>query len=161
MFVTAIDEIMKYNAVDGPLVLANAMGIITAKEVEIVRLYVNQKITSGTKNITPNLKNIMKLMAAKTDRPDYAVCYHLISAIARACIQRLNADVNLTTEFFTFILSRANLIQVNQFTNREGDAVGWSKFDVIWPPIFTGKIVFSAADYQANKRPGARLAFKT
>ena len=36
-----------------------------------------------------------------------------------------------------------------------------SKFDVIWPPIFTGKIVFSAADYQANKRPGARLAFKT
>ena len=161
MFVTAIDEIMKYNAVDGPLVLATAMGIITTKEVEIVRLYVNQKITSGTKNITPNLKNIMKLMAAKTDRPDYAICYHLISAIARACIQRLNADVNLTTEFFTFILSRANLIQVNQFTIREGDAVGWSKFDVIWPPIFTGKIVFSAADYQANKRPGARLAFKT
>jgi len=161
IFVTAIDTIMQYNAVDGPLVLANAMGIITAKEVEIVRFYVNQKITRGTKNITPNLKNIMKLMAAKTDNPDYAVCYHLISAIARACIQRLNADVALTTEFFTFILSRANLIQVNQFTSRSGDAVGWGRFDVVWPPVFTGKIVFSAADYQANKRPGNRLAFKT
>ena len=161
IFVSALDTIMEHNAVDGPLMLANAMGLITEKEVDIVRLYVSQKITKGNKAITANLKKIMTLMAAKTDKGDYAVCYHLISAIARACIHRLNADVNLTTEFFTFILSKANLIQVNQFTKREGDAVGWSKFEVVWPPVFKGKIVFSAADYQANKRPGARLAFKT
>lgn len=161
LFVAAIDMIMQYNAVEGPLMLANAMGLITAQEVQVVKTYVDQKITRGTKGITPNLKKIMKLMAAKTDKADYAVCYHLISSVARACIHRLNADVNLTTEFFTFILSRANLIQVNQFTARSGDAVGWARFDVVWPPVFTGKIVFSAADYQANKRPGNRLAFKT
>lgn len=161
LFVSAIDMIMEYNAVEGPLALAVAMGIITVQEAEVVKHYVSLKITKGTKGITPNLKKIMKLMAAKTDKADYAVCYHLISAVARACILRLNQDVNLTTEFFTFILSRANLIQVNQFTARQGDAVGWSRFDVVWPPIFTGKIVFSAADYQANKRPGNRLAFKT
>jgi hypothetical protein len=65
----------------------------------------------------------------------------------------------LTTEFFKFMLSRANLIQVNQFTVRKDDGVAFSKFDVIWPPTFTGKIKFSASDFQSNKKSTSRLAF--
>jgi hypothetical protein len=76
-------------------------------------------------------------------------------------VGHLNQDVALTTEFFKFILARANLIQVNQYTAREGDAVKFSKFDVIWPPVFTGKIKFSASDFQSNKKPTSRLSFKT
>jgi len=56
-------------------------------------------------------------------------------------------------------LSRANLIQVNQFTERKDDGVAFSRFDVIWPPNFTGKIKFSASDFQSNKKATSRLAF--
>ena len=74
-------------------------------------------------------------------------------------VKHLNSDIGLTTEFFKFMLSRANLIQVNQFTARKDDGVSFSKFDVIWPPVFTGKIKFSASDFQSNKKPTSRLAF--
>jgi hypothetical protein len=57
------------------------------------------------------------------------------------------------------MLSRANLIQVNQFTVRKDDGVAFSKFDVIWPPSYTGKIKFSASDFQSNKKSTSRLAF--
>jgi hypothetical protein len=57
------------------------------------------------------------------------------------------------------MLSRANLIQVNQFTERKDDGVAFSRFDVIWPPNFTGKIKFSASDFQSNKKSTSRLAF--
>jgi hypothetical protein len=101
-------------------------------------------------------------MAAKTDAPDYGVCFHLLAAMARLVVQHLNSDVELSTEFFKFVLSRANLIQVNQFTHNDGQGgVGWQKFDVKWPPVFNTKIKFSASDYQSNKMPTSRLAFKT
>jgi hypothetical protein len=50
-------------------------------------------------------------------------------------------------------------VQVNQFTTRKDGGVAFSKFDVIWPPTFTGKIKFSASDFQSNKKCGQRLAF--
>jgi hypothetical protein len=74
-------------------------------------------------------------------------------------VKHLNDDIGLTTEFFKFMLSRANLVQVNQFTERKDDGVAFSRFDVIWPPTFTGKIKFSASDFQSNKKSTSRLAF--
>ena len=51
------------------------------------------------------------------------------------------------------------MVQVNQFTERKDDGVAFSRFDVIWPPTFTGKIKFSASDFQSNKKSSSRLAF--
>ena len=103
--------------------------------------------------------NNKSIFNAKTDKPDYKVCYHVIASLARLVVKHLNGDIGLTTEFFKFMLSRANLVQVNQFTERKGDGVAFSKFDVIWPPNFTGKIKFSASDFQSNKKSSSRLAF--
>jgi len=83
----------------------------------------------------------------------------VIASLARLVVKHLNADIGLTTEFFKFMLSRANLVQVNQFTERKDDGVTFSRFDVIWPPTFTGKIKFSASDFQSNKKSTSRLAF--
>lgn len=163
-FVTAINTITENTSLVGLLTLGVVLGYINANEAEIIRVYAQQKITKGTRGLTKNLINILKdrtIFAAQTDKPDYAVCYHLTAALARLIVKDLNQDPALTTEFFRFILERANLIQVNQFTTRSGDAVAWEKFDVVWPPVFTGKIVFSASDFQSNKPVKSRLAFKT
>ena len=161
--VTAIETISSAGASEGVLSLAQASGIITAQDAEIVYFYLKQKIAKGTRGLTPKLKKILtdkRVYAADTTKPDYAVCYHLTAAIAKLVVGFLNQDMALTTSFLKFMLERANLIQVNQFTKRQGDAVGWERFDVVWPPVFTGKIKFDSSNFQANKRPNGRISFK-
>lgn len=162
-FVTALRIIASAKSFEGPVRLAVEFGYIDQADGQRALEMLAAK-SNDTKDLTPRLKEIVSdssIMAAKTDLPDYKISYHVIAAIARIVVGHLNRDVALTTEFFKFILSRANLVQVNQFTTRQGDAVAYSKFDVIWPPVFTGKIKFSASDFQSNKKPSSRLAFKT
>jgi hypothetical protein len=162
-FVTALRIIKEAKSFVGPIKLAIEFGYIDAQDGEAALTMLEQK-SNDPKQLTPRLKKIVadtKIMSAKTDLPDYKLCYHVIAAIARLVVAHLNSDVALTTEFFKFMLARANLIQVNQFTHREGDGVGFSNFEVIWPPVFTGKIKFSASDFQSNKKPSSRLSFKT
>jgi hypothetical protein len=162
-FVTALRVIKDAKSFVGPVKLAIEFGYIDQNDGEVALRLLDAKSNDPTE-LTPRLQEIVSdtgIFNAQTNLPDYKVCYHAIASLARLVVGHLNQDVSETTEFFKFILARANLIQVNQFTAREGDAVKFSKFDVIWPPIFTGKIKFSASDFQSNKKPSSRLSFKT
>ena len=160
-FITALRIIASVKSFEGPVKLAEEFKFINSKDA-INALENLQNKTNDINLFTPALKNIVSdtsIFNAKTDLPDYKICYHAIASLARMVVKHLNSDIGLTTEFFKFMLSRANLIQVNQFTARKDDGVAFSKFDVIWPPVFTGKIKFSASDFQSNKKPTSRLAF--
>jgi hypothetical protein len=162
-FVTALRTIAKAKSFVGPVDLAIKFGYIDENDGAVALKMLEGKVTDP-KYLTPRLKKIVndpRIFDARKDLPDYKICYHTIASLARLVVGHLNQDVVLTTEFFKFILSKANLIQVNQFTQREGDAVKFSKFEVVWPPVFTGKIKFSASDFQSNKKPSSRLSFKT
>ena len=160
-FVTALRTIVNSSSVDGPVSLAMEFGYINKADAENALQNLNNK-TNNQALLTPRLKKIINdtsIFNAQTDKPDYKVCYNVIASLARLVVKHLNADIGLTTEFFKFMLSRANLVQVNQFTVRKDDGVAFSRFDVIWPPVFTGKIKFSASDFQSNKKSTSRLAF--
>lgn len=160
-FVTALRTIAGVKSFEGPVELAVKFGYIDQADAQNVLENLKNK-TNDIKLLTPRLQEIVNdksIFNAKTDKPDYKVCYHAIASLARLVVKHLNADINLTTEFFKFMLSRANLIQVNQFTTKKDDGVAFSRFDVIWPPVFTGKIKFSASDFQSNKKVSQRLAF--
>lgn len=162
-FVTALRIIKDAKSFVGPVKLAIEFGYIDQNDGEVALRLLDAK-SNNPAQLTPRLQEIVSdtsIFNAQTNLPDYKVCYHAIASLARLVVGHLNQDVSETTEFFKFILARANLIQVNQFTAREGDAVKFNKFDVIWPPIFTGKIKFSASDFQGNKKPSSRLSFKT
>ena len=159
-FVNALKTISTNQTIPGTLKLGIDLGIITEQEGQIVLQYVANKIASGTKGLTKNLVKLLSVINAKTDLPDYKVCWHLMAVIAKSVVLQLNQDKALTAEFIKFILSRANLIQVGQYTHREGDGVGYTKFNVVWPPVFKGFPSFSSADFQTNKRPGNKIAFK-
>lgn len=162
-FVTALRIIKDAKSFVGPVKLAIEFGYIDQNDGEVALRMLDEK-SNNPKELTPRLQKIVsnpKIFDAKTTLPDYKVCYHAIASLARLAVGHLNQDVALTTEFFKFILARANLIQVNQYTQRDGDAVRFNKFDVVWPPVFTGKIKFSASDFQSNKKPTSRLSFKT
>lgn len=160
-FVTALRTIASVKSFEGPVELAVKFGYIDPADAQNALENLKNK-TNDISLLTPRLQEIVNdtsIFNAKTDKPDYKVCYHTIASLARLVVKHLNKDIGLTTEFFKFMLSRANLIQVNQFTERKDDGVAFSRFDVIWPPVFTGKIKFSASDFQSNKKVSQRLAF--
>ena len=160
-FVTALRTIVGSKGYEGPVKLALEFEYIDETDAANALENLKNK-TNNQRLLTPRLKKIINdtsIFNAQTDKPDYKVCYNVIASLARLVVKHLNADIGLTTEFFKFMLSRANLIQVNQFTVRKDDGVAFSKFDVIWPPVFTGKIKFSASDFQSNKKSTSRLAF--
>ena len=160
-FVTALRTIVGSKGYEGPGKLAVEFGYIDQTDADNALENLKNK-TNNQALLTPRLKKIINdtsIFNAQTDKPDYKVCYNVIASLARLVVKHLNADIGLTTEFFKFMLSRANLIQVNQFTERKDDGVAFSRFDVIWPPNFTGKIKFSASDFQSNKKSTSRLAF--
>lgn len=162
-YMDATTIISTNTAAEGILRLAVEYGIISQDEAQIVAAAVKTNQQS-VDNFSDRLKAILadtRIYAAKTDKPDYSIAYHVFASIAKLVAGYLNQNVEESTEFFRFILSRANLIQVNQFTRRQGDAVGWERFDVVWPPVFPGKIKFDVSNFQANKKPGGRLSFKT
>ena len=160
-FVTALRTIASVKSFEGPVKLAQEFKYIDSTDAENAQENLKNK-TNDITLLTPRLQEIIQdtsIFNAQKDKPDYKVCYHVIASLARLVVKHLNADIGLTTEFFKFMLSRANLIQVNQFTERKDDGVAFSRFDVIWPPTFTGKIKFSASDFQSNKKASQRLAF--
>ena len=160
-FVTALRTIAGVKSFEGPVKLAQEFKYIDSTDAENAQENLKNK-TNDITLLTPRLQEIIQdtsIFNAQKDKPDYKVCYHVIASLARLVVKHLNADIGLTTEFFKFMLSRANLVQVNQFTERKDDGVAFSRFDVIWPPTFTGKIKFSASDFQSNKKASQRLAF--
>jgi hypothetical protein len=160
-FITALRTIVGSRGYEGPVKLAQEFGYINAADAASALKNLEQK-TNDPRLLTPRLQEIINdktIFNAQTDKPDYKISYHVIASLARLVVKHLNDDIGLTTEFFKFMLSRANLVQVNQFTERKDDGVAFSRFDVIWPPTFTGKIKFSASDFQSNKKSTSRLAF--
>jgi hypothetical protein len=160
-FITALRTIGSSKGYEGPIKLAQQFGYINAADAASALTNLEQK-TNDPQLLTPRLREIINdksIFNAQTDKPDYKICYHVIASLARLVVKHLNGDIGLTTEFFKFMLSRANLVQVNQFTERKDDGIAFSRFDVIWPPTFTGKIKFSASDFQSNKKSTSRLAF--
>jgi len=161
MFMTALRTIASSKSFEGPIRLAEQFGFITPKDGANALENLNNK-TNDINLLTPTLRAIVEdtsIFNAKTELPDYKVCYHAIASLSRMVVKHLNKDVALTTDFFKFMLSGANWVQINQFTTRKDGGVAFSKFDVIWPPTFTGKIKFSASDFQSNKKCTQRLAF--
>lgn len=160
-FITALRTIVSAKGYEGPVKLAQEFGYINAADAASALKNLEQK-TNNLQSLTPRLQEIVNdktIFNAQTDKPDYKISYHVIASLARLVVKHLNQNIALTTEFFKFMLSRANLVQVNQFTERKDDGVTFSRFDVIWPPTFTGKIKFSASDFQSNKKSTSRLAF--
>jgi hypothetical protein len=160
-FVTALRTIVGAKGYEGPVQLAQAFDYIDSEDAASALENLANK-TNDINLLTPNLQKIISdtsIFNAQINKPDYKVCYNVIASLARLVVKHLNSDIGLTTEFFKFMLSRANLVQVNQFTTRKNDGVAYSRFDVIWPPVFTGKIKFSASDFQSNKKSTSRLAF--
>ena len=96
----------------------------------------------------------------KTDHPMYRVSYHSTASLARMVADKFNEDKEQTYSFFATVLESSNMIQVMTTLTAKGDQANFSKFDVIYPPVFDGDIKLEAGSYFYATKPPAGFNFK-
>lgn len=140
--------------------LAADMGIITpevAKQaLELMRRNPNdiealKKIDNGKfYNLTIEYNDYKP----KTEHPLYKISYHAVSSLARIVAAEFNKDIDQTYKFFATVLESSNMIQVKTTLTAKGDQASFTKFDVIYPPVFDGTITLDPSSYfTATKSP--------
>jgi hypothetical protein len=96
----------------------------------------------------------------KTDHPMYKVSYHAAASLARKVADEFNKDKEQTYRFFATVLESSNMIQVMTTLSAKGDQAAFTKFDVIYPPVFDGDIKLEAGSYFFATKPPQGFTFK-
>ena len=96
----------------------------------------------------------------KTDHPMYRVHYHAAASLARIVAAKFNEDKEQTYRFFATVLESSNMIQVMTTLSAKGDQGAFTKFDVIYPPVFEGDIKLEAGSYFFATKPPQGFTFK-
>lgn len=157
-----INLLKNKSAIDGPLELGVMYGIIDAADLIKIKAAIddpNLVKTDVTKKLQKLLAN--KIYNPVTTSPNYTVGLHLLTVVANLVTAHLNEQEDLVTEFFKAILARSNMIQVMTKISKTGTGAAFTDFNVIWPPVFQGKVQFqSQKAYSASARPNGRICFK-
>lgn len=98
--------------------------------------------------------------APKTEHPMYKISYHAVSSLARIAAAEFNRDKEQTYRFFATVLESSNMIQVMTTLSAKGDQAAFTKFNVIYPPVFDGDIKLDPSSYFTAQKPPAGYTFK-
>jgi hypothetical protein len=96
----------------------------------------------------------------KTEHPMYKISYHAASSLARIAAAEFNRDKEQTYRFFATVLESSNMIQVMTTLSAKGDQAAFTKFNVIYPPVFDGDIKLDPSSYFTAQKPPAGYTFK-
>jgi hypothetical protein len=156
----------KNKGVNGPLILGvdrfkfisdSEARMITDLMGKSIRIPPNQAVKKGL--ITSNLYTLSEVKGAKFEDPAYNLGFHMMACVAKKIANTVNQDKNVG-DLFRSILERSNMIQVKTTVTSSGEAAAFSKFEVIYPPMFTGTFQMVADNnYMATRMPIAPLSF--
>lgn len=96
----------------------------------------------------------------KTEHPMYKISYHAVSSLARMVAAEFNKDIDQTYKFFATVLESSNMIQVKTTLSATGDQASFTKFDVIYPPVFDGTITLDPSSYFIATKSPQGFTFK-
>jgi len=151
-FVKIVKLIVENGQTDGMLMVALYLGIITEDSWEGI-------VTGNHKKVAADVKALMKKFNARVDNPNYNPKFHLIAAIAQEVANRLNQED--FTDVFKAIINKASLVQVYMRTKiRDRVNLDILGMDVVWPPVFSGRIIFTAQKNFTSSEVRGKLGFK-
>lgn len=176
----ALTILHQEQAIAGVLLASVSRGIITNEEKDyILEIYGKSTGTEQDLQRFPNLPTVYKaksfigskVVNAKgqeviskqgvdLNNPKWQMGYHLLGNCAKLLKASLNNDTTLMTDFFKAVLNKAAMVQVYTNTERSGNGITFSDFNVVWPPTFTGKIVIESDHYTSNAKPSKKISFK-
>ena len=152
--------------VNGPLILGvDEFKFISDEEARIITDLMKKAVRTlpdqavKEKLITQNLFQLTSIKGAKFQDPAYNLGFHLLACVAKKIAVTVNKDSD-ASDLFRAILERSNMIQVKTTVKKTGDGAAFSKFTVIYPPVFDGKLeMYSDNNYMATRMPIAPLSF--
>lgn len=159
-----INLLAKNSAIDGVYKVGKLYGFVSDGDIKIIN-YLIKEFDKDEKLLTGRLK---KLAASYPNKdflhktlmhPNYNLGYRLLAALSRKIGKYLN---NLNpTELFRAVLAQSSMIQVYAKTQKKGDSLAFTNFQVVFPATFDGTIVFDAkANYYSTAVPKGRISFK-
>ena len=114
----------------------------------------------GSTVVNAKGQEVISKQGVDLNNPKWQMGYHLLGNCAKLLKASLNTDTTLMTDFFKAVLNKAAMVQVYTNTERSGNGIKFSDFNVVWPPTFTGKIVIESDHYTSNAKPSKKISFK-
>jgi hypothetical protein len=152
--VNAINIINTLTALDAPLELGVAFGLIDARVGQDCRNMINTgvnklpaKYAKLCSNFTPDLTN-----------KNYNAGLHLLSSIAKHVANRLNAIPNMSEGIKAF-MNQSSIVQIYLDMKVQGQDAVVTGFRSVYPPNFEGTMIIDAGkSYYATMKP-SKFAF--
>ena len=139
-------------------------GFVTDNDIKVIE-YCMKSFDKDEKILTGNLKKVAKRYPAQANlekalkHPNYNLGYRLLAALAYKVADHLNSKN--PTELFQAALAKSYMCQVYAKTQKKGDALAFTDFQVVFPPTFDGKIYFDAGtNFYTTDKPKGRMTFK-
>lgn len=156
-------------AIASTLELGVKLEIITAEQATDIMSIIDSDQQFVDSEELGDLSAILKLKGTDDNtRPDYRIGWHLLAGVATGVANKVNKDYK-TDAFFKAVLERSNMIQVKTTLTQTTvqDELGkpspgayFSRFEVIYPPVFTGTIrLDSSSNFYATRRPVGKMGF--
>jgi hypothetical protein len=160
-FLPALQVLYENDAINGVLKAAQLRELITEAESNYVLSIYGKGQKQADLGKFDNLARI-ELNRPRVDRsnPKFDMGYHLLACVAKELKINLNKDKDQLTDFFKAVLNKSAMVQV--YTRIDGNEKGlwFSAFDVIWPPVFAGRIEIESDHYTSNARPSKKFSFQ-
>jgi hypothetical protein len=175
-----IELIYEKSSVEGPLVAAQILGILTEKEGKYVAslfggtsalhtlpqfktLIKNKKLAAPTKNLLrlAELLGGFNPLSIKKTLPNYKPGYHFLAGIAKAIASQANSS-DLFDKAVRGILNYSSMVQIYLSIKNVGpEDIQFASFFVKYPPNFEGKVVLNSdKNYYASAPPKGKIGFK-
>jgi hypothetical protein len=175
----ALKILHEEQAISGVLSASVARGIIDKTEKTYIQeIYGKSTGTEQDLQRFPNLPTVYKAKSfigsnvvnsrgqevisnkgVDRNNPKWQMGYHLLGNCAKLLKASLNNDTILMTDFFKAVLNKAAMVQVYTYTEKSGNGLVFSNFDVVWPPKFNGKIIIESDHYTSNAKPSKKISF--
>ena len=139
-------------------------GFVTDNDIKVIEYFI-KSFDKDEKMMTGNLKKIARSFPAQSEvekmqkHPNYNIGYRLLAGLARKVADHLNA-MN-PTDLFKAVLAKSAMVQVYAKTQKKGDALAFTDFRMVFPPVFDGHIYFDArTNFYSTDKPKGRMTFK-
>jgi hypothetical protein len=158
---------------DGPVILGKNIGLLKSDDITVLKKIKESErlnLANFKKEIslTENLKEISRTFKGTspdemtTAEPGYEPKLHVISAIAKQVVLRINSDPSFD-QGIRNLLSKSNMVQINSSIKLTGDKKAdceFVNFEVRYPPVFKGSIKLDAAKNYSATRIRGKISFK-
>lgn len=145
----------------GPLKLGIMLNAFSKSSAEFI---LKIKGSSNKQNILDKIRSnselsrIYEALNAKTEHPNYSLYYHMISGAAKLSAEKANNNENVRKGLIQF-MNQSSAIQIYTTTKTDGEDVLVTNFKTLYPPMFEGSIILSAAKSYSSTELKGRMVF--